>query len=556
MTEIVEKDFYQETFKPEVLDLFKTEADVPHITINGSTYRIESSELKELLWKRYYLEFNSPPSCCLLNNTVKTLFMHTKVFAPVKEVYRRVARIEDTVYIDLCNDKFEAIEITSEGYKIINDPPVKFIRSKAQRPIGKPALDGKPENLHLLKKYFPFKSEDAFILTVAWALGCFNTYGGAPILLLVGEQGAAKSSSSARLKSLIDNSNVPLRNLPNSMKELMIAGCNDYILVFDNISKITNAQSDNLCKVTTGAGYAMRKLYTTQKETQVTSKNPCIVNSINFIPTRQDLLDRCLIADLDFIKPRDRKTNQELTESWEQDRPLILGALCQAVSAALRNYPQVNEKELPRMADFAKWIIAAEEQLPWEKGLFMDTMRKHRSKIVDEAIDADSTALAILRLMETRESWVGTASELLDILGEIIDQAKRKYPDFPKSPNHLSRNINRIAAFLREKGVQFEKKHSGQRFITLQKIEAETVQTAQETPFTGATTPEAKMGMVRETLGERPAIPELTDGDTRDLPAEDEGPAPVSARVHEVGLAPAPEEETDVESEEYDEVDF
>jgi hypothetical protein len=342
------------------------------------------------------------------------------------------------------------------------------------------------------------------------------------------------------------------------MNDLMIAGCNDYILAFDNVSKITNAQSDNMCKVTTGAGCATRKLYTNQKETQMTSKNPCIINSINFIPTRQDLLDRCLIADLDFIKPRDRKTNQELTESWEQDRPLILGALCQAVSAALENYPQVNEKELPRMADFAKWIIAAEEQLPWEKGLFMDTMRKHRSKIVDEAIDADSTALAILKLMETRESWVGSASELLDILGEIIDQAKRKYPDFPKTPNHLSRQIGRISAFLREKGVQFEKKHSGQRFIALNKIEveAEAVQTAQDAPFTGATTPEAKMGMVRETLGERPAAPVETDGDTRDLPAEEvdlpaeEGPAPVPVQVHELGSATAPDEETDAESEE------
>ena len=57
MTEIVEKDFYQETFKPEVLDLFKTEADVPHVTINGSTYRIESSELKELLWKRLLKQY-------------------------------------------------------------------------------------------------------------------------------------------------------------------------------------------------------------------------------------------------------------------------------------------------------------------------------------------------------------------------------------------------------------------------------------------------------------------------------------------------------------------
>jgi hypothetical protein len=68
--------------------------------------------------------------------------------------------------------------------------------------------------------------------------------------------------------------------------------------------------------------------------------------------------------------------------------------------------------------------------------------------------------------------------------------------------------------------------------------------------------------MVRDTFGEQTAIPEVTDGDTRDLPAEEgdlpaeEGPAPVSARVHGAESAPAPDEETDAESEENEEVDF
>ncbi len=56
------------------------------------------------------------------------------------------------------------------------------------------------------------------------------------------------------------------------------------------------------------------------------------------------------------------------------------------------------------MADFSKWIIATEEALPLEKGTFMKIMHNLRSKIVEEALEADPAAAAILMLMENRNN--------------------------------------------------------------------------------------------------------------------------------------------------------
>jgi hypothetical protein len=122
------------------------------------------------------------------------------------------------------------------------------------------------------------------------------------------------------------------------------------------------------------------------------------------------------------------------------------------------------------MADFAKWVIAAEENLPWEKGLFMETMQDLRSKIVDDALEADPVAMAVLRLMEHRDRWIGSATELLDVLETYIDQDRRKYPGFPKIHNQLSHQLSRVSAFLREQGVQVEKGHSGKRFIEITNV--------------------------------------------------------------------------------------
>jgi len=226
-----------------------------------------------------------------------------------------------------------------------------------------------------------------------------------------------------------------------------------------------------------------------------------VINTISINPARQDLADRSVIVSLTFIRPEARKTDKEIWASWQQDRPAVMGALCNAVSACLKNYDQVDEANLPRMADFAKWVIAAEERLPWEKGVFMETMRNLRVKMVEDAVDADSTAMAVIKMMKGRDNWTGNASELLDRLEDCIDQGKHKYPDFPKFPNQLSRNLNRISAFLREKGLQVDKRHSGQRFISITNLPAcrETIEMSKKD----------SMELIRDTFSGSVKAPEI-----------------------------------------------
>lgn len=509
-----DKGLLKEIFGREMSDLFKTISGTVYITILGMTMAVLSGAFKDLLDGQHYKVFNLFPCETRVKKAIKDLDKFGRLFAPVKKVFRRFAIVGAAIYIDLCTPDFAAVKITRDSVSIEYNPPAKFIRPKVQQPIGAPVLNAVAKHMELLCEHIHFKTREDFILFVSWLIGCMNSDGGYPVLFLVGEQGSAKSTTCRLIKDLLDASSVALRNLPGTEKELMIAADNDFILCFDNISKLTKAQSDYLCKIATGAGFTMRKLYTTKDEIQIICKNPIVINTINYVPSRQDLLDRSIIVRLDFIPSEDRKTEKELLAKWEHDRPSILGALCQAASAGLKNYDSVSERNLPRMADFAKWVIAAEENLPWEKGLFMETMRNLRAKIVDEALESDPVAMAVLRLMENRDGWSGSATELLEILEACIDQDRKKYPGFPKIANHLSRELERVSSFLREKGILFDRGRSGPRFITLNNIILQADNQAQEQAKKDAE--RAAVQKVTEVFSPRPQMPEGPENKTNE----------------------------------------
>jgi hypothetical protein len=95
-------------------------------------------------------------------------------------------------------------------------------------------------------------------LIVAWLLAALRNCGPYPVLALAGEQGSAKSTVAAMLRSCIDPVTAPLRALPRDDRDLFIAACNGHLLAFDNVSGLPTWISDTLCRLATGGGFAVR----------------------------------------------------------------------------------------------------------------------------------------------------------------------------------------------------------------------------------------------------------------------------------------------------------
>ena len=88
------------------------------------------------------------------------------------------------------------------------------------------------------------------------------TAGPYPVIVLSGEQGTAKSTFSAILRSLLDPNTAPLRALPRTDRDVFIAASNGHVLAFDNVSSLQPWISDTFCRPATGGGFAVRALYT------------------------------------------------------------------------------------------------------------------------------------------------------------------------------------------------------------------------------------------------------------------------------------------------------
>jgi hypothetical protein len=64
------------------------------------------------------------------------------------------------------------------------------------------------------------------------------------------------------------------------------------MIAFDNLSHLQDWFSDDLCRLATGGGFAVRTRYETAEETIFEAQRPLILNGIEELATRADRLDR------------------------------------------------------------------------------------------------------------------------------------------------------------------------------------------------------------------------------------------------------------------------
>ena len=165
--------------------------------------------------------------------------------------------------------------------------------------------------------------------------------------------------------------------------------------------------------MSTGGSFTTRRLHTDAEEVLLTAQRPVILTGIGELATRSDLLDRSILIELPRIADQERKPEAELWLAFERARPRMLAALLNTVSGALRALPVTRLAKIPRMADFAKRVTAAETELAWEAGTFVRAYAANRRAAHDVAIESSPLAECLLSLAKRDRKWSGTASELL-----------------------------------------------------------------------------------------------------------------------------------------------
>jgi hypothetical protein len=433
------------------------------VNVNGhrETWKIRSKGFRRWLTRCYFLETGGAASSEAFQSALNVIEAKAHFDAPERVVHIRVGGLDDRLYLDLGDETWRAVEIDAAGWRVIENPPVRFRRASGMKPLPIPTAGGSVETL---RSFLNVRSDADFVLVVAWALACLRNRGPYPVIVLSGEQGSAKSTFSAILRALLDPNTAPLRALPREDRDLFIAANNGHVLTFDNVSGLPPWISDTLCRLATGGGFAVRQLFTDEDEVLFDATRPVILNGIEDIVARPDLADRAVFLTLEPIPEERRRPEAELWAAFEAERPHILGALLDAVVEGLKRLPETHLPKLPRMADFAKWATACETAM-WPAGTFWSAYCGNRDEAVEAVIEADPVAAAVRAWMATRTAWTGTALDLLGTLDEVAGERVVKSKTWPISPRALSGRLRRAATFLRKIGIEIEFTKSDERII-------------------------------------------------------------------------------------------
>lgn len=390
------------------------------------------------------------------------------------EVNHRVARgTKGQVFIDIGNANKDVIEVDKIGYRRhdFSDEAPLYLRSRGTMPLPDPV--GVAPDLNALRQFINIRSACDWLLLITFIL--FSLIPGGPyvILTISGTAGSGKSNFSRVLRRLIDPSSVPTQSLPRAVSDLMITATNCHLLVFDNVREITVEISDTLCQIATGGGMRKRALFTNTEETLIHVTKPCILNGIDDIASQPDLVSRCISLDLPTIEVR--RTEEEFNRSFEENIGPIFAGLLDLLSKTLAELPNVTDTPDARMADFARFGTAVQHALDLPEGSFKDAYAQNQREQMTNSLGDDPLAQAIRALVrldiEDGVAYTKTPTAMLKALDEFATQAQVVSKVWPQSPNSLSKRLKKMEPALRACGVGIAFHHSGNRTISLTRLE-------------------------------------------------------------------------------------
>ena len=426
-------------------------------------YLLRSRAFYLFLLRIFYRDTGESPGGRAIRAVLEIFEARALFDGPEYQIHLRVAQEDGKLYLDLCDPIWRAVEIDSEGWRIVDRPAPKFRRSRGSQRLPEPKRSGNLEKL----RAFLNVDDDGWVLIRAFLVSALRPALPCPILVAKGEQGAGKSTACRVISSLIDPRTSALRGAPREVRDLVAAARNSWLVCFDNLSHLPQDLADAACRLATGGGFGGRELYSDYDEAVFDATRPLVFNAIPDLgATRPDFLDRSLIIDFHDIKPEARRDERLFWREFEAARPRILGALLDAIVAGLRTLPTLALGQLPRMADFATWASACEDGL--DRGQFLRVYEANRADARDLALESSPIYESLRELAS--EGFTGSTAELLTRLNSLVSEHARRSVRWPKAPNALGNTLRRMASNLRSAGIELNSSRAdrlGRRIISV-----------------------------------------------------------------------------------------
>ena len=393
------------------------------------------------LRRHYFDQFGRAAPNQAIADALATLDGFARAREPVP-LWLRVARVGPALWLDLGDADGRAIRIAPGSWSVEPQAPVLFKRTPLTRPLPLPQRGGDSETLW---DYLNVTPEDR-PLVMAWLVAALEPDIPHPVLAFFGQQGSGKTTALKRVVQLIDDSAAPIRKPPRDTETWVTAAGGSWIVALDNVSNIRPELSDALCRGVTGDGDVRRKLYTDADLQAFAFRRVIALSGIDVGSLAGDLDERVLAITLDPIPDEDRREERYLEESWRLARPMILGTLLDLAATVLARLEHVQPKRLPRMADFARIVIAVDEVIG------SDGFTRYDGGQARRAVESLTDDPFIMRVMQVvAGSFEGTSADLLDRVTPT-DAHWRKPKGWPSSPRAATVRLQKQAPAMRKAG--------------------------------------------------------------------------------------------------------
>ena len=429
--------------------LFVDQHGDPHALIDGSPVPLNSrcySWLRRLMWEREQRAVNGE----YLRTAAGTLAAQAEFAGEAKELHTRAAWHEGALYYELRPGK--VVRVGEGGWTFEARPPVLFRRYPNLKPLPDPEAGGSLDSLFSLVN---LKTERDRRLFTAYAVTVPLPHVGRPILSASGPMGSGKTTAGRSVKRLWDpTAPETVRYDPHDFLQ-KAAHC--YMPMLDNLSALPDSAADTLCRLVTGEADSKRKLYTDDEDVIIELRRAVILNGINAPTDRGDVLDRSLVVELERIPDKERRTEEEMWAVFERGHPALLGAAFDTLAKTIARKLSLKLSRRPRLADWGEYAASAYEVMGWGAETFLsdwDEVVKVQNRAT---LDGSPVAQAVIRLMQERNAYEGTSTELhkkLETVAEDIGVSVARDKAWPKSARWLWRRIQEVVPLLVASGIE------------------------------------------------------------------------------------------------------
>jgi len=155
------------------VEFFHTSEGDSYATIpmdgHEETHPIKSKGFRRWLVRAYFERYERPPGTQALQDALGLLEARAQFDGAEREVHLRFAEHGGAIYVDLANDRWEAVEISTDGWQVVpgEATPVRFRRPRGMLALPVPK---RGDTVDELKQFVNVSDDDSWRLLVAWLL--------------------------------------------------------------------------------------------------------------------------------------------------------------------------------------------------------------------------------------------------------------------------------------------------------------------------------------------------------------------------------------------------